>query len=207
MKRLPSLLLAGCLAFGLAACQAANSAADNPPPAEASQSTAAAPTQEPATPAPAAEEPAEPAPVEQTPADPTAAVLMTPGELVLPDEEDLTLEAAMPALHACLDDSFPHITVSNNEGDLSVLMWSDGLGALAASADDGDPEASTLWQQTAASVTETNKMVYDALQDAGVTDASVTFVLVNDLDNEYILTSAVDGELFFDVIAGVNIDM
>ena len=113
-------------------------------------------------------------------------LVLTMGELALPDSSEATVDTVAQAVSDSLGGGFETIQV----------------GDLASKADSGDEEAVAEWQALADSVTSVCSTIRSDLDDAGLNDMSIAFTVTNDLDSDYVLLTVQDGSVVFDVLDG-----
>ena len=129
-------------------------------------------------------------------------LVLTMGELALPDSSEATVDTVAQAVSDSLGGGFETIQVGTGDNSVSVGLSSTGVGDLASKADSGDEEAVAEWQALADSVTSVCSSIRIDLDDAGLTVMSIAFTVTNDLDSDYVLLTVQDGSVVFDVLDG-----
>ena len=129
-------------------------------------------------------------------------LVLTMGELALPDSSEATVDTVAQAVSDSLGGGFETIQFGTGDNSVSVGLSSTGVGDLASKADSGDEEAVAEWQALADSVTSVCSTIRSDLDDAGLNDMSIAFTVTNDLDSDYVLLTVQDGSVVFDVLDG-----
>ncbi len=129
-------------------------------------------------------------------------LVLTMGELALPDSSEATVDTVAQAVSDSLGGGFETIQVGTGDNSVSVGLSSTGVGDLASKADSGDEKAVAEWQALADSVTSVCSTIRSDLDDAGLNDMSIAFTVTNDLDSDYVLLTVQDGSVVFDVLDG-----
>ena len=114
-------------------------------------------------------------------------LVLTMGELALPDSSEATVDTVAQAVSDSLGGGFETIQVGAGDNSVSVGLSSTGVGDLASKAD---------------SVTSVCSTIRSDLDDAGLNDMSIAFTVTNDLDSDYVLLTVQDGSVVFDVLDG-----
>lgn len=87
-----------------------------------------------------------------------------------------------------------------NEGKVySVGVWEDGLAMLSVLAKEGGQTYVSQWDELVENIKTTTVALKELLTNSGYGDCSILLSVLNDMDQEYVLLSAMDGAIVYDV--------
>lgn len=202
--RILAVLLAALMLAALTGCGAKNAPADA---SEAETAQAAAP-----------EEASAPAP-EPTPKAKPSLTRLENDPVLLPgaDTEDPAFADCADAIAAYLDgrfgdeDAFSCAVqvdpdyVEGDDGLIDVYLWEDGLLSLAAASFTGNEESLAVWRENLDAMCALDRKLQSFLDRNGHGDSIACVNLVEQEAYEYLLAFAMDGEVCYDQVTGVNV--
>lgn len=80
----------------------------------------------------------------------------------------------------------------------SVGVWEDGLAMLSVLARDGGQTYVAQWNELVDGLETTAAALKELLANSGYGDCSILFSVLNDMDQEYVLLSSMDGAVIYD---------
>lgn len=119
---------------------------------------------------------------------------------------EMTLDGCVDSIDRELTDAGIGHAIEADEDDwVYIDIWYDGIDDLAGSAYDGDADALAEWKDTLDDLCDLSESYRAFFEESGQPQA-VSFVsILDEADTDILLSIAVDGELVFDFVTGVDL--
>lgn len=116
------------------------------------------------------------------------------------DSGDLSLDLLAATLSLTLQENFPNSDVTYDNSSITMNVWDDNIAAGALLAQQGNEELQQSWNEMRGNLRQMCESTKDTISDAGYPDVTVTLNLLNDMNQDNILLTIVDGVVTYDVV-------
>lgn len=116
------------------------------------------------------------------------------------DSGDLSLDLLAATLSLTLQENFPNSDVTYDDSSITMSVWDDNIAAGALLAQQGNEELQQSWNEMRGNLRQMCESTKDTISDAGYPDVTVTLNLLNDMNQDNILLTIVDGVVTYDVV-------
>lgn len=119
------------------------------------------------------------------------------------DEEnngEMSVDLLAAAISLTLQENFENSDVTYDENSITMSVWDENIAAGALLAQQGDEELRAAWDEMRANLRKTCEAAKETVDAAGYKDITVTLKLLNDMNEDKILLTVVDGVVTQDVV-------
>ena len=143
--------------------------------------------------------------VQEEPQEDESAQAEEPTETPAPesDEEnsgEMSVDLLAAAISLTLQENFENSDVTYDENSITMSVWNDNIAAGALLAQQGNEELRESWDEMRENLRKTCEAAKETVDSAGYEDVTVTLKLLNDMNQENILLTVVDGVVTEDVV-------
>lgn len=119
---------------------------------------------------------------------------------------DMTLDLMAAAFKLTLQDSFKNSDLTYDDTSITMTVWEDDVAAGAFLAQQGNEELQDAWNDMRENMRKMCQAARDSLDKSGFENVSVTLNLQNDMNEDNVLLSVVDGVVVYDAVYGYSMD-
>lgn len=93
--------------------------------------------------------------------------------------------------------AYENLSITNSENVIAVSYWMDGLSNAVSMAASGDADKATLWDTFVENEIKQCNLVVEAIKEKGFDNYSVSWTIMDDLDETKSLLTVIDGTVTY----------